>query len=456
MPVPFSELNPTRVIAAVTILLAYGGLSAYWLRALWRQRPLLDVQPATTLIAYASQTGFAQQLATQTAQSLQTANQSVRIAPLGELSASDIAKAERALFIVSTTGEGDAPDPAASFVRRELPRTVSLSTLHYGLLALGDREYANFCAFGHQLDGWLRHQGAQSLFDVIEVDNGDEGALRRWQHHLSLVFDAPDLPDWETPAYGRWRLIERRLLNPHSAGDPCFHIVLEPTEPSDLRWQAGDIAEIDPCNSHDDAGERHPHREYSIASIADDGALHLLVRQMRRPGGELGLGSGWLTEGAPLNGEIALRARANPNFRLFESDAPLILIGNGTGLAGLRALLKTRVSRGQRRNWLLFGERHAAHDSFYSDELQAWHRKGFLPQLDLVFSRDQSERRYVQHRLIERADELRRWIADGAYIYVCGSLAGMAPGVHSALLDALGEKMLENLTETGRYRRDVY
>jgi sulfite reductase (NADPH) flavoprotein alpha-component len=451
-----SGLSDARLIAACAIALAYLLFTAYCLRPMWRRRPSASIASDTTLIAFASQTGFAHQLATQTAQSLQSSGRAVQIASLANLSADDLASVERALFIVSTTGEGDAPDPAAAFVRKVLDHRVPLANLRYGLLALGDREYENFCAFGHRLDRWLQQQGARTMFDVVEVDNGDDGALRHWQHNLALAFEAPDLPDWEAPTYERWTLAERRLVNPGSAGGPCFHLELRPIAGTSLAWTAGDIAEIDPFNSHASAAEHHPHREYSIASIPEDGAVHLLVRQMRRPGGELGLGSGWLTQSAPIEGEVRLRIRSNPNFHLPDSDAPLILIGNGTGIAGLRALLKARVARGHRRNWLIFGERTAACDRFYAQDLAAWQSAGFLDKLDLVFSRDQRERRYVQHRLEERADDLRRWVEDGACVYVCGSLEGMAPGVHAALTHALGADVVEALTMQGRYRRDVY
>jgi sulfite reductase (NADPH) flavoprotein alpha-component len=456
MPSFLYGISEGRMIAAGGIALLYFAFAAYFLRSIWRRKVSTAIEPRTTLVAFASQTGFAQQLATQTAQSLQTTGNPIRVASIADLDGADLANSERALFIVSTTGEGDAPDPAAAFVRRVLTREAPLTKLRYGLLALGDREYDNFCAFGHQLDSWLRRQGAQSLFDVIEVDNGDDGALRHWQHNLSLAFDAPDLPDWETPTYERWQLVERRLLNPGSAGDPCFHLALKPSDHAARSWSAGDIAEIDPFNSQANGKQRHPHREYSIASMPEDGALHLLVRQMRRPGGELGLGNGWLTHHAAPGSEILLRTRSNPNFHLPAHDAPLILIGNGTGIAGLRALLKARIARGQHRNWLLFGERNAAHDCFYCEDLNRWETAGSLTKLDLVFSRDQAERRYVQHRLAECAAELRTWIDDGAHVYVCGSLEGMAPGIHAVLVETLGAGAVERLTAEGRYRRDVY
>jgi sulfite reductase (NADPH) flavoprotein alpha-component len=177
---------------------------------------------------------------------------------------------------------------------------------------------------------------------------------------------------------------------------------------------------------------------------------------MRRPDGEPGLGSGWLTAGASIGDDIAVRVRANPNFHAPQDDVPLILIGNGTGIAGLRALLKARIAQGRHRNWLIFGERNAAYDKFYGEEIGEWRARGQLQTTDLVFSRDQPERRYVQHRLLECGDELKRWVDDGAAIYVCGSLQGMAPAVDAALSQVLGAGTLEELAISGRYRRDVY
>jgi sulfite reductase (NADPH) flavoprotein alpha-component len=407
-------------------------------------------------VAFASQTGFAAELANRTAQSVQAAGTPVLLASLQDVNEQILRNTKSALFVVSTTGEGDAPDPAAAFVRNVLDSAIALKDLNYAVLALGDREYDNYCAFGHRLDQWLRHQGATALFDVVEVNNGDEGALRHWQHQLSVLCNSPDLPDWEPPRYERWRLAGRTLINPGSAGDACFHIELQPQSVTDS-WHAGDIAEIDPRNSTWMPGlETLPHREYSIASLPGDGAIHLLVRQMRRPDGEPGLGSGWLTAGAKLGDDIALRVRANPNFHAPQSDIPMILIGNGTGIAGLRALLKSRVAAGRHRNWLIFGERNAAHDRFYGEQMEGWRAAGQIERIDWVFSRDRAERRYVQHRIRECAEDIRRWVTEGAAIYVCGSLQGMAPGVDAALGEVLGAALLESLALTGRYRRDVY
>ena len=148
--------------------------------------------------------------------------------------------------------------------------------------------------------------------------------------------------------------------------------------------------------------------------------------------------------------------RRNSGFHAPEADCPLILIGNGTGLAGLRSLLKQRIGAGHLRNWLLFGERNAAHDFYCREELGGWQASGELARLDLAFSRDQAAKLYVQDRLRMAAEHLRNWVAEGAAIYVCGSLDGMAGGVDEVLREVLGAAQVEALIEQGRYRRDVY
>lgn len=465
-----------------------------------------ETNESPVLVAYASQTGFAQVLAERTADSLRQAGVGVRLCGIESVDAQVFSSTERALFVVSTTGEGDPPDHALAFLRNVMGQPASLTSLHYAVLALGDREYGRFCGFGHQLDDWLRQHGAQSLFDMVEVDNADESALRHWQHHLSQLGDTSEFPDWTPPQYEDWTLAERRQLNPGSAGGGAFHLAIRPVDAAALRWQAGDIAEIGPCHaphtveqwlqargldgeieierdgrreplgellarSHlPAAGTRIgydaqsiaeslqplPHREYSIASLPQDRALHLLIRRQLRPDGTPGLGSGWLCNEAPVGGTIALRIRANANFHPPEPSRPLVLIGNGTGIAGLRAHLKARIAAGASRNWLLFGERHADRDFFYGDEIKAWHALGLLSRLDLAFSRDSPQRIYVQEKLRQAADELRKWVADGAAIYVCGSLTGMAPGVDAALREILGSEAVEQLLLEGGYRRDVY
>lgn len=404
------------------------------------------------LVAYASQTGHAEELAWMTASSLSDAGVPARVTRLGDLDPDALKAAGRVLIVASTTGEGDGPDPMSGFMRRHMGGPADLSGLSYALLALGDRSYAQFCGFGRALDIWLQRSGAAPLFDRVEVDDGDAGAIRHWQHQLGAVTGHAVQADWTPPAYDRWRLAARTHLNPGSPGGGAWLLAFEPVDHTP-DWVAGDIAEIGlPAVDGVSAGSR----EYSVASLPADGQVEFIVRRMTRPDGSPGLASGWLTRDLAVGDPVDMRIRTNRSFHGPSREKPLILIGNGTGLAGLRAHWRARADAAHGGVWLMFGERTSAHDAFLDEELQAALASGLLTRLDRAFSRDPGDGRYVQHLIVQSTEELAAWIDRGATILVCGSLEGMSQGVHAALEAALGADRLLALTETGRYRRDVY
>ncbi|WP_057429216.1 PepSY domain-containing protein [Pseudomonas syringae group genomosp. 3] len=489
-----------------------------WLLYLDRRRKKRDVRSArgevqddacgdasSWLIGFASQSGFAEQLAWQTAARLQASGLPVRVKRLGDLTEEDFSQSRKALFVVSTFGDGEAPDSARGFERKLLGRRLAVEHLDYAVLALGDRQYQHFCGFAHRLHDWLAEQGARTLFAPVEVDSADPAALQHWQQQLGQLTGSVPFAHWQAPVFENWTLVRREHLNPGSSGSKVFRLELMVS--GLMSWQAGDLVEVMPRNAAQVIGQylhglgvdplspvsvedlqetlaqalatrQLPHnrahlvglhaqalidalvpisaREYSIASIPEEGGLHLIVRQEVHPDGSLGLGSGWLTEHAALDSTVSLRVRRNSSFHLPAEPVPLILLGNGTGLAGLRSLLKARIAQGQTRNWLLFGERNRAHDFHCGAELEGWLESGALARLDLAFSRDQAEKIYVQDRLREAAAELRVWLDDGAAIYICGSLLGMAAGVDQVLHEVLGAAVVSELIEQGRYRRDVY
>jgi sulfite reductase (NADPH) flavoprotein alpha-component len=450
---------PGRILMAVaTGALPLFGITG-WLLYLDRRRKKRGLRAAKKslnapsagpnwLIGFASQSGYAEQLAWQTAGQLQAAGFAVQVSPLARWNAAMLAQTERVLLVVSTFGDGQAPDSARGFERTLLGQNLGLGHLRFAMLALGDRQYAQFCGFANRVQQWLGEQGAQPLFRAVQVDNADAAAIASWQSQLRELTGAA-LPVVTEPAFAAWQLLSCDCLNPASSGAPTFLLRLKP--PAQATWQAGDVLQVLPHNDRN-LGLR----DYSIASVPGDGVLELLVRQQRDEQGALGLGSGWLTAQAQVGMTLAARLRRNANFHLPEQPRPLILLGNGTGLAGLRSLLKARIAAGQSRNWLLFGERHAEHDFYWREQVQGWLASGDLARLDLAFSRDQPSKLYVQDRLRMAAEQLQRWVAEGAVIYVCGSLQGMASGVDAVLREVLGSAQVDALQEAGRYRRDVY
>ena len=462
----------------------------------------LDPNAKPWLIAYASQTGVSEQLAWRTATSLQEARQPANVKSVQQLTADDLKNASQILFIASTYGTGESPDLASAFEKKLMSQTLDLTHLSYAVLALGSQEYPDtFCSFGHRIDAWLQANGAVQLFSTIEVDNGNAASIQHWSSALAQSTKLNLQAMTIDKTFDTWTLSQRTLLNPNSLGTSAFNLEFQPTH--EVLWQAGDIAEIQPGNSptriNDFLEQQNisantlvgsskktiveilwnrnltveikpfsnldqllqqlpvlPSREYSIASIPEQQVLRLVVRQQLDTQGQLGLGSGWLTQHIALNSPIAMRIRTNESFHLIDDNRPIICIGNGTGIAGLMSLLSARIRSDYTENWLIFGERQREHDYFFQSTMEAWQSTGMLKRLDLAFSRDQIEKIYVHHKLREQATEVKKWVENGAVIYVCGSINGMASDVHHALIEILGESTVDQLQQDGRYRRDVY
>lgn len=213
-------------------------------------------------------------------------------------------------------------------------------------------------------------------------------------------------------------------------------------------------------------------RLYSISSSpkAVKNAVHLTVAAVRyelRRRRRKGVASVFLAERAATRGTVPVFVQPTHSFRLpRNNDAPVIMIGPGTGVAPFRAFLQERRALGAKgRNWLFFGDQRRASDFLYEGEIAAFRRDGLLSELDLAFSRDQAERVYVQQRMRERGKALWAWIAEGAYIFVCGSIA-MGKDVDAALAAIIARQggmgmgaaktYLATLAREQRYLRDVY
>ncbi len=184
-------------------------------------------------------------------------------------------------------------------------------------------------------------------------------------------------------------------------------------------------------------------RLYSIASSlqAHPGEAHLCISVVRyETQGRLkkGLASGFFADHAELFVKnIPVYVQESRTFRLpKDNSTDIIMVGPGTGVAPFRAFVEQRALEGATgRNWLIFGEQHRATDFLYGEELMDYQKKGKLHRLDLAFSRDQAEKIYVQHRMLENARELWAWLQGGAYFYVCGDAKRMAKDVHQTLID---------------------
>ncbi|CAH1661741.1 bifunctional nitrate reductase/sulfite reductase flavoprotein subunit alpha [Chelatococcus asaccharovorans] len=213
-------------------------------------------------------------------------------------------------------------------------------------------------------------------------------------------------------------------------------------------------------------------RLYSISSSPLERAdeVQLTVSTVR-------FDSGWSRRKGACSTFLADRAvdtilpifvQRSPHFHPPEDgDTPIIMVGPGTGVAPFRAFLQERRATGARGdNWLFFGEQHAASDFYYRDEIAGWRCDGSLSRLDLAFSRDDEEKIYVQHRMLEKGAELWRWLDRGAHFFVCGDAERMAKDVdivlrmivsqHGGRSEDDADAYVKRMAQEKRYVRDVY
>lgn len=215
------------------------------------------------------------------------------------------------------------------------------------------------------------------------------------------------------------------------------------------------------------------HRAYSISSSSSKypDTVHLTVASVRYESYNRlhkGVCSTFLADLVTDTTDVRCFFTPNKVFRVPEDDTlPMIMVGPGTGIAPFRAFLQERECRNAKgKNWLFFGDRNAATDFIYREELEAMQASGLLTHLDLAFSRDQQAKIYVQDRMLEKGAELFAWLEQGGYFFVCGDAYHMAKDVDKALHDVIAThgKLSEQqaidyvnqLKKDKRYVRDVY
>ena len=213
-------------------------------------------------------------------------------------------------------------------------------------------------------------------------------------------------------------------------------------------------------------------RVYSIASspamVGDEAHLTVAVVGSDTDRKLLAGAASHYVVNTPAESNVQVWIERNDRFRVpVDGARDIIMIGPGTGVAPFRGFLQEREATGATgRNWLFYGGRTLYHDFLYQLEWQQALKRKALHRVDVAFSRDQEKKIYVQHRLKEAGKELYSWLANGAYLYVCGDASAMAPDVHAALLEIVAQHggmdaddaqaWVADLTADGRYLRDVY
>ena len=534
-------------------------------------------------IIYGSQTGNAKGIAVAYQAKAAAAGIPAKVVSMADYKPRQIKNETHIAIVVSTHGEGEAPDDAVELHEflgsKKAPK---LPNLKYAVLGLGDTSYEFFCQTAKDFDTRLATLGATAVVERVDCDVDYDSAASKWQDDiLAKIKDDLTAKTTQVPVaaaantasvasiyskknpFSGTLLASQKITGRDSVKD-IRHIEIS-LEDSGIQYQAGDALGVYFLNDADivarvigayglDASASvtvagnsmslndaltekceltlaYPTFIKALADITNDAALvalladktalreYLVPRQIVdiaidypvaispqqlvdacRPltarlysiassqaevedevhltvalveydahgfthqGGASGYLSKRLEEGAA----VKVYVEGNDNFRLpADPNTPVIMVGPGTGIAPFRAFMQERDAQGaEGNNWLFFGNPNFTQDFLYQTEWQGYVKSGLLSKVSLAFSRDQEQKVYVQHRLVEQGAEVFKWLEQGAHFYVCGDANHMAKDVEQALLDIYqthgkqtadeAKKSLLALRKAKRYQKDVY
>ena len=534
-------------------------------------------------IIYGSQTGNAKGIAVAYQAKASAAGIPAKVVSMADYKPRQIKNETHIAIVVSTHGEGEAPDDAVELHEflgsKKAPK---LPNLKYAVLGLGDTSYEFFCQTAKDFDTRLATLGATAVVERVDCDVDYDSAAAKWQDDiLAKIKDDLTAKTTQVPVaaaantasvasiyskknpFSGTLLASQKITGRDSVKD-IRHIEIS-LEDSGIQYQAGDalgvyflndaniVARVisayglDASASVTVAGNSmslndaltekceltlaYPTFIKALADTTNDAALvalladktalreYLVPRQIVdiaidypvaispqqlvdacRPltarlysiassqaevedevhltvalveydahgfthqGGASGYLSKRLEEGAA----VKVYVEGNDNFRLpADPNTPVIMVGPGTGIAPFRAFMQERDAQGaEGNNWLFFGNPNFTQDFLYQTEWQGYVKSGLLSRVSLAFSRDQEQKVYVQHRLVEQGAEVFKWLEQGAHFYVCGDANHMAKDVEQALLDIYqthgkqtadeAKKSLLALRKAKRYQKDVY
>lgn len=548
--------------------------------------PQSDTGPAKFLtILYGSQTGNAKSVAQEYKAKLDALNIPAKIASMADYKQKQLKTESHLVVIVSTHGEGEAPDDAValhSFLGGK--KAPKLNDLKFSVLGLGDTSYEFFCQTAKDFDKRLQDLGATRITERVDCDVDYDAVATAWfetvTHQvkdeltakssqsvapsLTMSATANNAEQYTKKSPYTATLLESQKITGRDSVKDIRHIEIS-LEDSGIQYRPGDalgvwfkndeilvddlLAELDIqgdtsvswsgdelsikevlvnqleltqsyptfVNQYADYAksvelnalldDKSVLREYlaqrqiidivrqfpakisaqqlvdtlrgmtpRLYSIASSQAevedeVHLtvaLVEYDAHGHAHQGGASSFLSTRLDEGGEVNVFVEKNDNFRLpDDGNTPVIMIGPGTGIAPFRAFMQQReAEESSGENWLFFGNPNYTQDFLYQTEWQRFVKDGVVNKISLAFSRDQEQKVYVQHRMLEQGAELYRWLEQGAHLYVCGDANHMAKDVQDALVQIViehgakseeqAEQYISDLRRAKRYQKDVY
>ena len=232
--------------------------------------PAVASRPRVPLtILYGSESGNSESLAMKAKKLAAKLNYDARIVDMGEADPSVLAKAKNVMVFISTWGEGDPPQRAVDFYNSLMSDTAPrLDGVRFGVLALGDTAYVNFCQTGRLVDERLAALGATRAADRVDLDLDFAKGANAWTEAALAKLTPPEAPgakvvhvdfkgasageDMDEPLYSAENPVEAEIsalinLNGTGSSRETWHVELAVDAPG-FAYKPGDAIGVVPEN----------------------------------------------------------------------------------------------------------------------------------------------------------------------------------------------------------------
>lgn len=259
-----SPFSPDQRKTLDSLLAGFDALQRGWLSGFLAAgatvpAAVASVSAGKLTVLYGTESGNAESLADRAVKDAKKKGFKAVMKNMADISPADLAKEENLLVIVSTWGDGDAPETAVAFHKDFMAADLKLDGVKFSVCGLGDTSYEKFCEIGKQFDARLEQMGGKRVAPRADCDVDYEEAFTGWfaaamtaLAPTSAVVAVPVAAVAVSEEFGKKNpfpseVIDNVLLNGEGSAKETIHVELS-LEGSGLSYEPGDALAVQPTN----------------------------------------------------------------------------------------------------------------------------------------------------------------------------------------------------------------
>ncbi|MCE3076319.1 diflavin oxidoreductase [Chryseobacterium gwangjuense] len=250
------DFSRDETIWASGYLAGLAGTPIATVQPILQSNPVNEITVKKITLAYGTETGNSKKLATELAASIKKKGIQVKLADLSQYKPKDLLKEEFFFVVISTQGEGEPPILAKKFYEHIHENELILNQLKFGILALGDSSYPQFCKTGEDIDSRFEILGAERIVPLKKCDIDYEKEAHQWIEHIFEVITKTSIKSKQIVSVPKVSTGRKKYhgtvsniinLNDITSEKETYHIEIESDE--SIVYNPGDALGIIPFNS---------------------------------------------------------------------------------------------------------------------------------------------------------------------------------------------------------------